>query len=142
MRVLAKQFNISSSDGTHLNLRKNVLPGECSNGFVTVSWSCQSDVRQMRTVRSSDCVARNSPTGSQQTPFTKPWWRSSFASRSVQGDNEWVTCGRNSTQKIPSLYPHQMMTCESSPVEARYRSSGDHARSVTSFRERGDKVRR
>jgi hypothetical protein len=57
---------------THLSRRKNVLPGESSKGFRTSASSSQSVVRQILTLRSSDCVAKNSPTGSQQTPFTKP----------------------------------------------------------------------
>lgn len=69
---------------THLNRLKNVLPGESSNGFLTSASRLQSSVLQILTVLSSDCVARNSPTGSQHTPFTKPWWRSSFWRRSVK----------------------------------------------------------
>ena len=66
-----------------LKRRKNVLPGESSNGFVTSASSCQSVVRHILTERSSDCVARNSPTGSQHTPLTKPWCWSSLHTRSM-----------------------------------------------------------
>lgn len=34
----------------------------------------------------------------------------------------------------PSVYPHQISTFESNPTDARYRSFGDHATSVTSVR--------
>lgn len=57
----------------HLKRRKNVLPGESSNGLETSASSSQSVVRQILTVLSSEQVAKNSPTGSQHTPFTKPW---------------------------------------------------------------------
>ena len=57
---------------THLSLLKKVLPGESSKGFVTSASSDQSVVFHIFTVRSSDWVARNSPTGSQQTPLTNP----------------------------------------------------------------------
>lgn len=57
----------------YLSLRKNVLPGESSNGLETSASNDQSVVLQILTVLSSEHVARNSPTGSQQTPFTKPW---------------------------------------------------------------------
>lgn len=70
----------------YLNLLKNV-PGESSNGFVTSASKPQSVVLQILTVLSSDCVARNSPTGSQHTPFTNPWCWSSFLSRSGEGEN-------------------------------------------------------
>jgi hypothetical protein len=37
---------------------------------------------------------------------------------------------------IPSVKPHHTMTCESKPTDARYRSPGDQAMSVTSTKAR------
>ena len=68
---------------TYLKRLKKV-PGDSSNGFFTSASSSQSLVRHTFTDLSSEEVARNSPTGSQQTPFTNPWCSSSLRNRSKQ----------------------------------------------------------
>lgn len=46
-----------------------------------------------------------------------------------------VICGSEWKRRdmyVPNVYPHQINTFESNPTEAKYRSFGDHATSVTS----------
>lgn len=149
---------------TYLSRRKKVLPGESSKGFVIVASSPQSVVRQTLTDLSSDyicrnvntrqeardllltCVAKNWPTGSHVTPLTNPWCLSSLmsGSRYYSWSNklECEVIVRDSDCDVPRLYPLQIITFESSPTEARYRSSGAHARSVTSVYQQFVNVRR
>ena len=53
-RIGAKSINFVTQNFAYLNLRKNVLPGESSNGFVTTASSDQSVVLQIFTDLSSD----------------------------------------------------------------------------------------
>lgn len=122
LRSLVPLSQKAATPSTDLNRLKKVLPGESWNGLVIVASQTQSVVRHTLTLLSSDWVAIYCPTGSQQTPLTKPWCASSFRSAS-------------------SRYPHQMITLESSPTEARYLSLGDQARSVTSLSCPGKRLR-
>ena len=67
---------------SYLRRRKNV-PGEASKGFSTSASKLQSEVLHILTDLSSEAVARNSPTGSQHTPFTNPRCKSNACKRSA-----------------------------------------------------------
>ena len=115
---------------TYLRRRKNV-PGEASKGFSTSASRHQSEVLHILTDLSSDAVARNSPTGSQHTPFTNPRCKSSTWRRSINVRSSARAYSRGNSC-IPRVNPHQMRTLESRPTEARYLSPGAQPRSVTS----------
>lgn len=121
----------SSEDQVIYLRRRKKVPGEASKGFSTSASNDQSRVLQILTDLSSEAVARNSPTGSQHTPFTKPRCKSSALSRSneISLDLGVSLC---TMQDLPKVKPHHISTLESSPTEARYRSPGAQARSVTS----------
>lgn len=53
--------------GDHDNRNTCVVPGQSTNGSVIVCWQPQSEVRHIRTLRSSLCEARNLPTYEQNS---------------------------------------------------------------------------
>ena len=63
---------IQSSAISMPGLSTCVVAPHSSKGAVTAASSLQSDVRQTRSDRSSDWLARYFPTGSNTTPFTRP----------------------------------------------------------------------
>lgn len=60
--------------GDHDNRSTCVVPPQSSNGSVMVCWQPQSDVRHIRTLRSSLCEARNLPTCNDNNCITMIMW--------------------------------------------------------------------